>query len=109
MSLKEKNVKVNVTSFTTKKVIPIVNPLALNDTPKMMHPFMVEGMQEMKRKSSSVQTHRNIMLFTSMNHQNEKENEVSPMNFDENYLMFGGEKYTKVIPIGICSKLTNLG
>ena len=26
----------------------------------------------------------------------DKENHVSPINFDENYLMFGGDKYKKV-------------
>ena len=61
-----------------------------------VHPFMAEGMQQLRRRSSSVQTRRNIMLTTSFNQGTEKEEGVSPMNFDENYLMFGGDKYKKV-------------
>jgi len=53
-------------------------------------------MQQQRRRSSSVQTIRNVMLTTSFNLMSEKEEGVSPMNFDENYLMFGGDKYKKV-------------
>lgn len=61
----------------------------------MVHPFIAEGIQNLRRNSST-KTHRNIKLNFSYNHQTEKENEVNPLNFDENYLMFGRDKYKKV-------------
>mmetsp|Transcript_26882 Transcript_26882/g.23731 ORF Transcript_26882/g.23731 Transcript_26882/m.23731 type:complete len:135 (+) Transcript_26882:337-741(+) len=56
---------------------------------------MAEGIQGKRRHSSAI-IHKNLILSNGANPWKEKEDDsVSPLNFDENYLMFGGDKYNK--------------
>ena len=54
-------------------------------------------MQKQKRRHSSAVMSKNMKLTKGFDL--DKENGVSPINFDENYMMFGGDKYKEVIPI----------
>ena len=65
---------------------------AQNDV-NCIHPFMLEGVQEEKRRKSWAV----FDLGMIVNYQAKKEEEVASIHeFDENYLMFGGDKYLKV-------------
>jgi len=79
---------------------PVVNQL---DSPKIanvniennqVHPFMLEGMVEEKKRRASAIPNREMILEYAL--VAEKEEEVSAGNFDENYMMFGGDHYMKV-------------
>lgn len=61
-----------------------------------VHPFMAEGMKSIRKENSSPFTQRNELLVGSLSVQKQKSDEVSPYNFDENYMMFGGDKYKEV-------------
>ena len=58
---------------------------------------MAEGLQEMRRNSSGAFSQNKESLAKSVNIQKDKSDGVSPLDFDENYLMFGGDKYIKVL------------
>ena len=93
--LEEKNAKNGVNLPVVKQLDPNHDPNKKESSSKV-HPFMAEGMQNMKRRHSSAIIHSNMDLAQGIEMEKDKENHVSPINFDENYLMFGGDKYKKV-------------
>lgn len=79
-----------VQSPVVKQLDPEPDPMTVP-----MHPFMLEAKVEEKRRMSSVIP--SIDAILSYNKKIEEEGDtVNSNNFDENYLMFGGDKYTKV-------------
>jgi hypothetical protein len=61
-----------------------------------MHPFMLEGVLEEKRRKSSVMPSRDMILNYVAKLDRDEVDKVDTHNFDENYMMFGGDKYLKV-------------
>jgi hypothetical protein len=64
-----------------------------------MHPYMLEGMIEDKRRKSSCMPNRDMILsyVAKLENKNDDDDNVSIGNFDENYMMYGGDKYLAVI------------
>jgi len=65
-------------------------------TPRI-HPFMAEGLKDLPPNSSGTFTHDELLAH-SVNCPKDNSDGVSPLDFDENYLMFGGDTYLKDRP-----------
>jgi hypothetical protein len=86
----------NITAF------PDVKPL---DSPKiekkpqqeglLVHPFMLEGLVEEKRRRASAVANRD-MILDFVNAAQQKDDDVRASDFDENLMMFGGSKFWQV-------------
>ena len=85
----------NITAF------PDVKPLDSPEIEKkqqegmLVHPFMVEGKVEEKRRRASAVANRD-MILDFINTSQQKDDDVRASDFDENLMMFGGGKYWQV-------------
>lgn len=77
---------------------PIINDdkhMSVDKDVFQVHPFIAEGLQEMRR-SSVAHSQRQHELAQSIQLQRQQSDGIGPLDLDENYLMFGGDKSLKV-------------
>lgn len=87
--------KMNIVASPVVKQLddPVFKFIESNDN--KIHPFMLEGVVEERRRMSSVMPSRE-MILNIVSAASREDDKVSSANFDENYMMFGGEHYNKV-------------
>ena len=77
---------------------PVVKPLdptsSKAEPQNKVHPFMLEGVVEDRRRMSSVVSRNSGVMSMISTPRNRVED--SARDLDENYMMFGGDMYTKV-------------
>lgn len=86
----------NITAFPDVK--PLDSPIMekkQHQENMLVHPFMLEGMVEEKRRRASAVANRD-MILDFVNSSQQKDDDVRASDFDENLMMFGGSKYWQV-------------